>query len=111
VDLAVVAARSADLARELTLAGARTLVVGSTARRLRGGASVTPRDLDLDVVVDADEVRRLTVALRRLRVDGVVRQKGGTVPTGWCPLDVFVGPPPAAVGVVVGGVPVAVFGG
>jgi hypothetical protein len=109
VDLAVVAARSAVLARELTLAGARVVVVGSTARRLLGDAGVTPRDLD--VVVDADEVCRLTAALRPLGIDGVVRRGGGPVPTGWCPLDVFVVPPPAAVSVVVGGVHVAVFGG
>jgi hypothetical protein len=71
VDLAVVAARSADLARELTLAGARVVVVGSTARRLRGEAGVPPRVLD--VVVDADEVCRLTAALRRFGIHGVAR--------------------------------------
>jgi hypothetical protein len=109
VDLAVVAARSADLARELTLAGARAVVVGSTARRLRGEAGVTPRDLD--VVVDIDDVRRLSAAMRRLGIDGVVRRGGGTVLTGWCPLDVFVVSPPETVSVVVGGVPVVVFGG
>jgi hypothetical protein len=109
VDVAVIAARSADLARELTLAGAHVVVVGSTARWLGGEAGVTPRDLD--VVVDADEACWLTAALRRLGIDAVVRGGGGPVPTGWCPLDVFVGCPPTAVSVVVDGVVVAVFGG
>jgi hypothetical protein len=72
VALAVVAARSADLARVLTLAGACAVVVGSTARRLRGEVGVTPRDLD--VVVDVDEVWRLTAALQRLGIDGFVRR-------------------------------------
>lgn len=101
-----VASRSTDLARRLTTAGARVVVVGSTAQRLRGAADVVPRDLD--VVVSAEALPSLGHALHQLGVPSGNLVRGGTVRTGWGLLDVFVDAPPRSIAVPVEGTAVAV---
>lgn len=85
--------RSVALAVELTRAGGRLVVVGGTARALRGSGT---RARDLDVRVADDDVPPLVHALDALGVEVGERQlrRGRTVSldTAWGPLDIFVGP-------------------
>lgn len=105
----LIAERSAELAITLTAYGARFVVVGSTARRLRG-CDLCPGDLD--VVVVPGELSGLAGALHEVGVT-FARRFGRvgpvTVTTPWCPLDVFVADThPAAGTTTVAGVPLVV---
>jgi hypothetical protein len=97
------------LARELALLGADVVVVGSTARLLRG-FRVDPADLD--VAVRDDALPSLVHALAALGspVDAgrLARGRCVRVSTAWGPLDVFVGPVPHGPQVDVDGVRVGV---
>ena len=110
-DLAeIVSRRSTDLAEVLARHGARFVVVGGTARRLRGG-SHGPRDLDVAVL--AADVPGLARVLHGLStpVDAGALGRGrpSSIATGWGPLDAFVVEDlPAADPVDVDGVPVEV---
>lgn len=100
--------RPVALARELALLGADVVVVGSTARLLRGQA-VDPADLDVSV---SDEcVPSLARALAALGspVDAgrLSRGRCSRMATAWGPLDVFVGPA-ARASIDIDGVAVAV---
>ena len=103
--------RSTTLAVGLTAAGARMVVVGSTASWLRGDRAQAPRDLDVAVL--PEQLPALVRALTALGVgarEPVLRRGGVTrLPTPWCPLDVFVADiVPAARTLVVNGQPVTV---
>jgi NAD(P)-dependent dehydrogenase (short-subunit alcohol dehydrogenase family) len=89
--------RPVDLAVALARAGAEVVVVGGTARLLRGAARA-PRDLDVAVAPSA--VDGLVGALGSLGVRTtaarLLRCRCSRVRTTYGPLDVFVGPAPAA---------------
>lgn len=97
--------RPVDLAVALTAAGARMVVVGGVARRLRGSQH---RPRDLDVVVAPADLPDLVDALRALGVDAVTRSllRSGCsrLETSYGLLDVFVGRAPSAAPVLVAGV-------
>jgi NADPH-dependent ferric siderophore reductase len=103
-----IARRPAVLAAELARRGADVVVVGGTARWLRG-AKQRPRDLD--VVVDPASVPALVDALESLAVPvhltTLLRCRDVRIDTPWGPLDVFVGPRPTSSTVLVEGVQVA----
>lgn len=96
--------RPVDLAVALVRAGADVVVVGGTARLLRGAAR-PPRDLDVAVAPSA--VDGLVAALGQLGVPTTAARllRGGCsrVPTAYGPLDVFVGPAPASAPLAVAG--------
>jgi len=98
-----------DLAVALVRGGAEVVVVGGTARLLRG-APHRPRDLD--VVVAEQAVPALVGALGELgetvSVAALLRCGEMAVSTSYGRLDVFVGRRPAASGVLVDGVRLAV---
>lgn len=86
----LIAERSAELAVRLVAEGARFVIVGSTARRLRG-AGVCPGDLD--VAVTPQDLPNLAQPLATLGAHlGPRLPNAGpvTVHTPWGPLDVFV---------------------
>lgn len=91
-DLAdLVSRRSSDLAVVLARHGARFVVVGGTALRLRGGSH---RPRDLDVAVLPGDVPGLVDVLHRLSTPveprALVRGRPLALATGWGPLDVFI---------------------
>ena len=98
------------MAVELAARGADFVVVGGTARWLRG-ATRWPRDLDIAVAEDRSHtlVRALAdlgvdLSIGRLHRCGTVR-----VDTAWCELDVFVAArAPAVGGLLVDGCELAV---
>ena len=101
--------RRVALALLLVRHGAELVVVGGTARWLRGGPQA-PRDLDLAVaeadlpaLVDALAHLGVEVSAERLRRSGVVALR-----TAWGPVDVFVGAVPPAVPLTVDGCTLAV---
>lgn len=83
-------ARQVQLSLLLAEDGARFVIVGSTARLLRG-ATRTPRDLDI-VALPMDRSSVATV-LARLTVPGVPLRPDSPSPqrliTSWSPVDVF----------------------
>ena len=101
--------RPVDLAVALVRGGAEVVVVGGTARLLRGEAH---RPRDLDVVVAQEAVPALVQALGALGetvcADALLRCGESAVRTSYGPLDVFVRRRPAASGVLVDGVCLAV---
>lgn len=88
--------RPVDLAVALTAAGARMVVVGGVARRLRGSQH---RPRDLDVVVAPADLPDLVAVTRSLLRSGCSRLE-----TSYGLLDVFVGRAPSAAPVLVAGV-------
>jgi hypothetical protein len=97
MDLVGVPGRSTALARELMRLGAQFVVVGGTARWLRGDPR-PPRDLD--IVVTDDEVPDLVTALNHIGVDvtaqRMARCRTVSLATAFGPLDVFVAQKPAS---------------
>jgi hypothetical protein len=92
--------RSVLPATELARAGARVVVVGGTARRLRDWRD---RPRDLDVVVDPRHVAPLVTSLGRLgaaaSTRSVLRCGDVHLDTAWGPLDDFVALCPEAMAV------------
>jgi hypothetical protein len=88
--------RTVTLAAELASLGARFVVVGSTARLLRGERPARPADLD--VVVEEADVDPLVAALHAIGVatsaPPILRCRHVRLLTGWGPLDVVVAPWP-----------------
>ena len=83
--------RQVQLALLLAEADARFVIVGGTARLLRGTPH-TPNDLD--IVVSPTEIAKVEAALAELRRAGQQLLRGGGSPqrvlTSWAPVDVFV---------------------
>lgn len=90
--------RPVALALELEALGASFVVVGSTARAVRG---LDVRPADLDVVVRLRDVDAFVVAVRALGGDLTAarlrRCRDVHVDTAWGPLDVFVTDVPVVV--------------
>lgn len=105
-----VSRRSTELARVLSQLGGRCVVVGGTARRLRGRRH-HPRDLDVTVArADLDSLAAaLSVLVPWADLRGLVQGRDASISTGWGQLDVFVVDAlPPADGLTVRGVPVQV---
>lgn len=83
--------RQVQLALLLVEADARFVIVGGTARLLRGTPH-TPKDLD--IVVSPTEIGRAEAVVADLRIAGQRLLRGGGSPqrvwTSWSPMDVFV---------------------
>lgn len=104
------AARSVQLAMELSTAGATFVVVGGVARFLAGEEH---RPRDLDIVVPPSGVDRLAAALRSLgtatSASVLLRVRDVSLSTSYGPLDVFVTDMPAAHGLDLSGVSLQVI--